>query len=165
MSAAECELHSAVQVHALGASLALALPLSGTRRRQALCIYLSGELGAGKTTLCRGFLQALGHHGAVRSPTYTLAECYELGPLCISHLDLYRLDDPGELEDLGVRDYFADCAACLIEWPERAGSALPAPDLRLQLDYLEDDGRRCRIETALLNEMQLQALVAGAAHP
>lgn len=164
MSAAECELHSALQVQALGAALALALPLSDPQRQQALCVYLSGELGAGKTTLCRGFLQALGHRGAVRSPTYTLAECYMLGALNISHLDLYRLGDPGELEDLGVRDYFADSAACLIEWPERAGGTLPAPDLRLRLDCLEN-GRRCRIETPLLSEGQLQALTAGLGHP
>lgn len=165
MNAAVCELHSAAQLQALGAALARALPLADPQRRQALCIYLSGELGAGKTTLCRGFLRALGHCGAVRSPTYTLAECYALGALSISHLDLYRLSGPGELEDLGVRDYFSGSDACLIEWPERAAGALPPPDLSLQLSCPEADSRRCRIETALLTSAQLQAMTTGPLAP
>lgn len=103
-------------------------------------IYLRGPLGAGKTTLVRGLLRALGHGGAVRSPTYTLLETYRLGGREIWHLDLYRLADPGEVEYLGLRDAPAD-AVLLIEWPEQGLGALPLPTLDLHLS-LEGEGRR-----------------------
>src|SRR5258708_34161240 len=92
-------------------------------------LYLAGELGAGKTTLARGFLRALGVTDPVRSPTYTLLELHAAGALTVLHLDLYRLRHPLELESLGLREWARPEHLWLIEWPERAPEALPAPDV------------------------------------
>ena len=121
---------SSEQTEACGAGLARALPHS---LPQMLQIQLHGELGAGKTTLARGFLQALGYAGVVRSPTYTLLESYALGAVTVVHTDLYRLQDPEELEALGLRDLAVADHIWLIEWPERAGSWLPAADIDIAL--------------------------------
>jgi tRNA threonylcarbamoyladenosine biosynthesis protein TsaE len=110
---------------AAGAALAAAV------RRRAGVIALSGELGAGKTTFVRGLLRALGHGGAVRSPTYTLVEPYDVGGQRVLHLDLYRLAGAADLAALGLRDEIDGATLLLVEWPERAGGALPVPDLAL----------------------------------
>ncbi len=120
-----------------GAQIALVSP-------PGVILFLTGELGAGKTTLTRGFLRGLGYLGPVKSPTYTLVEPYELEAGRVYHLDLYRLSDPEELEFMGIRDYFEDVSTCLIEWPERAKDRLPAPDLRLNIVY-SNPGRRVAI--------------------
>lgn len=98
-----------------------------------LIAYLCGELGAGKTSFVRGLLLALGHTGKVKSPTYTLVELYNLSRLCFYHFDFYRFADSGEWIDAGFRDYFGRDCACFVEWPERAGVWLPAPDLEIHL--------------------------------
>ena len=104
-------------------------------------LHLRGDLGAGKTTVVRGILRGLGYDGKVKSPTYTLVEPYGLSSLHLYHFDLFRLKDAAEWSTSGFREYFGPHAACLIEWPERAGPGLGAPDLELRLDFLPD-GRR-----------------------
>jgi tRNA threonylcarbamoyladenosine biosynthesis protein TsaE len=116
---------------AIGAALAQALPEGSP---QALCVHLQGDLGAGKTTLVRGFLRALGATGAVRSPTYGLLESHAVPPWSVLHLDLYRLRDPTEVLGLGLRDHDLPRTVWLIEWPERGGAQVPPPDLRIELE-------------------------------
>ena len=104
-------------------------------------ITLRGNLGSGKTTLCRGVIRGLGHIGAVKSPTYTLVEPYDLGTRRVLHYDLYRLADPEEAEYLGMRDFLDNQTLTLIEWPEKANGLLPPVDLDLLLEVLPA-GRR-----------------------
>lgn len=115
---------------AVGAALARALPAGLDR---SVRLHLQGDLGAGKTTLVRGFLRALGVTGTVRSPTYGLLEPYALADRMVLHLDLYRLVDESEMAALGLRDHDTPGAVWLIEWPERGGTALPEPDLRVTM--------------------------------
>jgi tRNA threonylcarbamoyladenosine biosynthesis protein TsaE len=111
-------------------------------------VYLRGQLGAGKTTLSRGFLRGRGHRGSVKSPTYTLVEPYEgLPDGSVYHLDLYRLGASDELQYLGLDDYLADNAVMLIEWPERAEAALPAADVEVCL-MPSAEGRLVRLHVA-----------------
>jgi tRNA threonylcarbamoyladenosine biosynthesis protein TsaE len=117
---------SAEETEALGEALAAVA-------EPGLKLYLSGELGAGKTTLVRGFLRGLGWRGKVTSPTFTLIEPYEAGTMPVYHFDLYRLRAPEDLEAIGFRDYFDGGGVCLVEWPERAEGLLAAPDLQVEL--------------------------------
>ena len=122
---------TAQDTEACGARLAKAMP---HRRPELLQIQLQGDLGAGKTTLARGFLQALGYAGVVRSPTYTLVESYVLAGVTVVHTDLYRLQDPEDLESLGLRDLAGPDHIWLVEWPQRAGAWLPGADITVALE-------------------------------
>ena len=101
-------------------------------------IYLQGPLGAGKTTLVRGILRALGYTGAIKSPTYTLVESYELEQTRFFHFDLYRLRNPQELWDIGLEDYLQPDAVCLFEWPEKAAEILPKADISCTIEIPAD---------------------------
>ena len=105
-------------------------------------LFFQGELGAGKTTLVRGFLRGLGYEGIVKSPTYTIVESYFLNNIKIFHFDLYRLADPEELEYIGFKDYFTPDAICLVEWPERAAEILFKPTVCCNISVPEQgEGR------------------------
>ncbi len=107
-------------------------------------VYLSGELGAGKTTLVRGILSRFGFDGIVTSPTYTLVETYSSQQMHIYHFDLYRVESPEELEMIGIRDMIACDSICLIEWPDRGSGFLPQPDYEFDIRY-SNSGRRVEI--------------------
>lgn len=135
----------------LGAALAVAGPVHAL-------VFLEGDLGAGKTTLARGFLRARGYGGPVRSPTYTLVEPYELATGAVYHLDLYRLGDREELEYLGVRELFDRDVVLLIEWPDRGAGWLAEPDLRIQIKHRESGRDLKLLPTSDIGAKWLQRL-------
>ena len=142
---------------ARGAELAAVAP-------HGLVIHLEGDLGMGKTTFSRGFIQSLGHRGAVKSPTYTLVEPYELGDRKIYHFDLYRLGDPEELEFMGLRDYLDGASICLIEWPARGEGFLPPADIVITIEPL-GPGRRLRLQPTTRRGIAVVAQLQRAEPP
>jgi len=136
------ELADACECERLGAALARSIPWTSPR---ALTLFLTGELGTGKTTLARGLLRALGVEDVVRSPSYTLVESYEPAGHRVLHLDLYRLGGAADLEALGLRDELDKGVLLLVEWPEQAPSMLPIPDLQVSL-RVAGEGRIAQLE-------------------
>lgn len=134
-------LASSEDTEQFGAALWQLLPATAV-------IFLHGDLGAGKTTLVRGFLRAAGFLGAIKSPTYTLVEEYSLGVQKIFHFDLYRLADPEELEWIGINDYFGQNNLCFIEWPSKGAGFLPLPDYDICL-HVQGVGRQLTLQARL----------------
>jgi tRNA threonylcarbamoyladenosine biosynthesis protein TsaE len=117
-------------------------------------IYLQGDLGAGKTLFTRAYIHALGYEGYVKSPSYGLLETYTVAGKTILHLDLYRIEDPEELEYLAIRDLYDSDTVLMVEWPDRGGSFLPAPDI--VLEFVEKDEMRfinCRVFSSIGNSL------------
>lgn len=141
MSAVKFTLVDESATVVFGARLAAAIPPLPPR---ALRVALAGDLGAGKTTLTRGFLRALGVSGSVRSPTFSLLETYEVGDLTVVHLDLYRLRDATDVRGLGLADYDRQGCLWMVEWPDRASQALGHFDLTITLRPI-DDGREIEL--------------------
>lgn len=150
-------VNNAKAMEDLGRRLAAACPDGGR-------IYLQGELGAGKTTWVRGFLRGLDYDGKVKSPTYTLVESYRLQGRTIHHLDLYRINDPEELEAIGLRDYMDGSGTCLVEWPERGAGLLTEPDVVIRIT-ISGKGREVSLAGhSLIGEKILEHLQPGANH-
>jgi tRNA threonylcarbamoyladenosine biosynthesis protein TsaE len=124
---------------ALGAALAKQVQVGDV-------VFLRGDLGAGKTTLTRGFLRALGHAGRVKSPTYALVELYVISKLNFYHFDFYRFRDPEEWHEAGFRDLFNGVNICLVEWPEKAEGLLPAADMTVLLTVTPADTRHAMLQ-------------------
>lgn len=122
------ELPDEAATQRLGGRLAAAI-------QPSLVIFLEGDLGAGKTTLSRALIQALGHRGPVKSPTYALVEVYVVSSLYLYHFDFYRFESPEEFLDAGFGEYFSEASVCLVEWPDKAAPFLPSPDLRIHLQH------------------------------
>lgn len=123
------KLATADETEAFGGAIWQALP-------ESCLVFLHGDLGAGKTTLVRGMLRSAGFQGAVKSPTYNLVEEYQYGGYTLFHFDLYRLQDPEELEWIGIDDYLRQPARCFIEWPEMGRGVLPQPDIEIKLNIV-----------------------------
>jgi tRNA threonylcarbamoyladenosine biosynthesis protein TsaE len=124
----QCYLPDVEATMRAGAAIAAAL-------RAGMLVTLAGELGAGKTTLVRGMLRALGWTGVVKSPSFALVEHYQIASIYFYHFDLYRFNDPTEWDAAGFAEYFRPDAICVIEWPERAAGRLPPPDIAALLAH------------------------------
>jgi tRNA threonylcarbamoyladenosine biosynthesis protein TsaE len=163
----ELALPDAAATEILGAALARTFP--GAEQSSA-ALYLEGDLGAGKTTCARALLRCCGVRGLIRSPTYTLVETYRIDgrmpPLTYVHVDLYRLEGAGQVDELGLRDFLTAGHLLLIEWPQKGAGSLPPPDLLLSLEFAAG-GRRARLRaltergTAWLGNLRDDARLAG----
>ena len=137
------------------ATIAFGRCISNAIAEDAATLYLCGGLGAGKTTLCRGIVQGFGHIGVVKSPTYTLVESYQNEVINIHHMDCYRLNDPQELEYIGIRDYLLSGHLQLIEWPELGKGVIAKADISITLN---GDGNQRKINIKAHTESGKQVI-------
>jgi len=141
----ELALPDAAATEILGIALARTFP--GAEQASA-ALYLAGDLGAGKTSCVRALLRSCGVTGLIRSPTYTLVETYRLEghtpPLTCVHVDLYRLEGAGQVDELGLRDFLTPGHLLLVEWPQKGAGALPPPDLEISLEFAAE-GRHAQL--------------------
>ena len=159
MSKTEFKIEGEEQTVRLGTLMSdLCVPYA-VKNSKSVLIFLEGELGAGKTTFSRGFIEGCGYKDIVRSPTYTLVEPYDFDNYSIYHFDLYRLLDPEELEYMGIRDYFERTSVCLIEWPDKAQGLLPEADIRIALSYSQNS-RTVVIESSVLSQDELDRIAS-----
>jgi tRNA threonylcarbamoyladenosine biosynthesis protein TsaE len=157
MTGSFMHLATAADTERVGGALAPALT-------GGMVIALHGDLGAGKTTLVRGLLRAMGWTGPVKSPTYTLVEYYPFSSLYLYHFDFYRFADPREWETAGFADYFRGDSVGLVEWPERVAGLLPTADLDLMLSYsAADEGRDLAIASSSAAGERCAAALAALA--
>ncbi len=133
------------ETHTIGRQIAAQLSFPA-------CVYLSGEMGAGKTTLSKSIIDALGHQGEVTSPTYNLVQEYEVELGTIFHMDLYRIEDPSELEFLAIDDLWSDISLFLIEWPEKGSGFLPQANFEISISKKFDQTVNTR--NIILNRME-----------
>jgi len=130
------------------ATVALGTALANTVQQelsQGIIVYLNGDLGAGKTTLTRGFVRGMGHKGNVKSPTYTLVEPYDLGDWQVYHFDLYRLNSEEEAYDMGIDEYFYSGNWCFIEWPEKTPNLIPIDHASIHMKITDKGERELRL--------------------
>tara|TARA_B100000029_G_scaffold454019_1_gene480211 strand:- start:710 stop:1156 length:447 start_codon:yes stop_codon:yes gene_type:complete len=124
--------------------------LLGKNVNRSIVVFLEGNLGAGKTTFTKGLMKGLGYNELVKSPTYNLVEIHETDKLKVFHFDLYRINDPHELTEIGIGEYLEEeNSICIFEWPENAQSLLPQPDYTIEIEHSDDkqlDKRNIRIK-------------------
>ena len=124
--------------------------LLGKNVNRSIVVFLEGNLGAGKTTFTKGLMKGLGYKELVKSPTYNLVEIHETDKLKVFHFDLYRINDPHELTEIGIGEYLEEeNSICIFEWPENAQSLLPQPDYTIEIEHSDDkqlDKRNIRIK-------------------
>ena len=146
----------------LGTSLAK--EILKIKNNNSLIIFLTGDLGAGKTVLTKGILRGLGFKGIVKSPTFTISEIYEINKLTIYHFDLFRIENPIELLHIGIEEYLIQKNSfSIFEWPEKAITILPKPDLNIKIDHRgtnDPNSRKISIETEITLQTQCDNNVA-----
>jgi tRNA threonylcarbamoyladenosine biosynthesis protein TsaE len=159
MSKTEFKIEGEEQTVRFGALMSKLCVPYAVKNSKSILIFLEGDLGAGKTTFSRGFIEGCGYEDIVRSPTYTLVEPYDFSDYSIYHFDLYRLLDPEELEYMGIRDYFEKTSVSLVEWPDKAQGLLPEADVRIALSY-SLNSRNVVIESSVLSQDELDGIAS-----
>lgn len=121
-------------------------------------IFLSGDLGSGKTVFTKGFMEGLGYQGLVKSPTFSIVDIYDINSFKVFHFDLFRIKNPKEILEIGIEEYLEQKESlCIFEWPENASSFLPSPDLEIKIKHSEDEENNSRI-IMLMTKLDLQVL-------